>query len=91
VGSDEAEAEHQRLRWKGHAHGRAQDDEREGRTTTLVNGLADDVHDATEARGADGNGDGSTSVDNLGAADLLERDDRRERQQLDPGWQTNRR
>ena len=37
--------------------------------TTLVNGLANDVHDAAESRGADGDTDGGTGVDDLLATD----------------------
>ena len=37
--------------------------------TTLVNGLTDDVHDATEAGGADGDEDGRASVDDGLATD----------------------
>ena len=37
--------------------------------TTLVNGLANDVHDTAEGRGADGDTDGSTSVNDLLATD----------------------
>ena len=33
--------------------------------TTLVNGLANDVHDAAESRSADGDTDGGTGVDDL--------------------------
>ena len=36
--------------------------------TTLVNGLANDVHDTAEGGGTNGNHDGVTSVDDLGAA-----------------------
>ena len=37
--------------------------------TTLVNGLANDVHDTAEGRGADGDTNGSTSVNDLLATD----------------------
>lgn len=37
--------------------------------TTLVNGLADDVHDTAESRGADGDTDRGTGVDDLLATD----------------------
>jgi hypothetical protein len=40
------------------------------RTTPLVDGLSDDVHDSTETSGTDGNSDGSSGVDDLGASDL---------------------
>jgi len=37
--------------------------------TPLVNGLADDVHDATQGTLSDRNPDGSTSIDNLLSTD----------------------
>ena len=37
--------------------------------TTLVNGLANDVHDATEGGGTDGDTDGGAGVDDLLATD----------------------
>lgn len=36
---------------------------------TLVNGVTSDVDDTAQSRGADGNGDGGTSVGGLGATD----------------------
>jgi hypothetical protein len=36
---------------------------------TFVNGLANDAHDAAEGGGTNGNHDGRTGIDNLGAMD----------------------
>lgn len=45
------------------------------RTSTLVDGLSNDVHDSTEAGRSDGDKDGRSSVNNLGSSDLDTRRD----------------